>query len=177
MVQDRLSSAISKKLGIKDPFLDSLINLFIQQNLIRPFIDGLSGGGFGGGVFGAIGGLFGGGRASGGPVAPGRTYLVGERGPELVTFGASGQVHPNGAIPPNVGAVNQRVQPAQSGGRSEIVVRVEANEYFDARVEQVSGPLAYQASVRAVRAAAPEIVNQATAASPKRMQRLQTLGS
>lgn len=33
------------------------------------------------------------GRAAGGPVAAGGTYLVGERGPELVTFGASGFVH------------------------------------------------------------------------------------
>lgn len=32
-------------------------------------------------------------RASGGPVAAGRTYLVGEEGPELVTFGAAGMVH------------------------------------------------------------------------------------
>jgi hypothetical protein len=39
----------------------------------------------------------GGGRASGGPVQPGRTYMVGERGPELVTFGSNGYVHSNAA--------------------------------------------------------------------------------
>jgi len=33
------------------------------------------------------------GRASGGPVAEGKTYMVGENGPELVTFGADGYVH------------------------------------------------------------------------------------
>lgn len=38
-----------------------------------------------------------GGRASGGPVAAGRTYRVGERGPEMVTFGSSGYVHPAGS--------------------------------------------------------------------------------
>lgn len=32
-------------------------------------------------------------RAAGGPVRPGEPYLVGERGPELVTFGQSGIVH------------------------------------------------------------------------------------
>jgi tape measure domain-containing protein len=37
-------------------------------------------------------------RATGGPVVPGRTYMVGERGPELVRFGASGQVIPNHAL-------------------------------------------------------------------------------
>ena len=41
---------------------------------------------------------FRGGRASGGPVTAGGTYLVGERGPELLTIGASsGYVTPNGA--------------------------------------------------------------------------------
>ncbi len=40
-----------------------------------------------------IGGLFGlPGRATGGPVAPGRAYLVGERGPEVFLPTSSGQV-------------------------------------------------------------------------------------
>lgn len=38
------------------------------------------------------------GRAMGGPVSTGRTYVVGERGPELVTMGGSGYVTPNSAI-------------------------------------------------------------------------------
>jgi hypothetical protein len=33
------------------------------------------------------------GRAGGGPVDPNRPYIVGEEGPELVTFGAAGMVH------------------------------------------------------------------------------------
>jgi len=33
------------------------------------------------------------GRASGGPVKAGQTYVVGENGPEIVTFGADGMVH------------------------------------------------------------------------------------
>jgi TP901 family phage tail tape measure protein len=37
-------------------------------------------------------------RAAGGPVDGGSTYLVGERGPELVTMGASGYVTPNNAL-------------------------------------------------------------------------------
>ncbi|WP_030541503.1 hypothetical protein [Sphingobium sp. DC-2] len=36
------------------------------------------------------------GRATGGPVAPGRAYMVGERGPEMFVPTASGQVVPNG---------------------------------------------------------------------------------
>ena len=37
------------------------------------------------------------GRASGGPVVAGQTYIVGERGPELFTPGQSGSITPNGA--------------------------------------------------------------------------------
>jgi hypothetical protein len=36
------------------------------------------------------------GRATGGPVTPGRAYVVGERGPEVFVPTASGQVVPNG---------------------------------------------------------------------------------
>lgn len=42
--------------------------------------------------------LFGGGKASGGPVAGGTTYLVGEQGPELFTPSGSGTIIPNKAL-------------------------------------------------------------------------------
>lgn len=45
---------------------------------------------------GALTGSFAGGRAHGGRVAPGQAFLVGERGPELFTPGASGSVRPLG---------------------------------------------------------------------------------
>jgi hypothetical protein len=56
------------------------------------------------GQSGGIGGLFSGlvssifglpGRATGGPVAPGRGYLVGERGPELFVPTSAGRVEPS----------------------------------------------------------------------------------
>lgn len=59
---------------------------------------GLGGGGglgesAGAGLSGLIGSIFGlPGRATGGPVAPGRPYLVGERGPELFVPTSAGQV-------------------------------------------------------------------------------------
>jgi len=46
-------------------------------------------------VTSAIGGVFGGGRAAGGPVSAGTTYLVGENGPELFTSQTSGTIIPN----------------------------------------------------------------------------------
>jgi len=43
-----------------------------------------------------VGSIFGGGKASGGPVSKGTTYLVGENGPELFTPTGSGTIIPNG---------------------------------------------------------------------------------
>ncbi len=55
------------------------------------------GGGLGGSLGTSIAGLFGGapGRATGGPVAGGRAYMVGERGPELFVPQASGRIETN----------------------------------------------------------------------------------
>ena len=51
------------------------------------------GGGLGGGLLTGLLGLLGlPGRAMGGPVSPGRAYMVGERGPEVFVPTASGQV-------------------------------------------------------------------------------------
>jgi phage-related minor tail protein len=56
---------------------------------------GRGGGKGGGGIGGLVAGLLGlPGRSTGGPVAPGRAYLVGERGPELFVPTASGRVEP-----------------------------------------------------------------------------------
>jgi hypothetical protein len=41
---------------------------------------------------------FGGARAAGGPVSMGRTYLVGEKGPELFSPGSNGTIIPNKAL-------------------------------------------------------------------------------
>lgn len=48
-------------------------------------------------------------RAQGGPVSPGRPYLVGERGPEIVSFGRRGFVHPNKG---NAGQLRLQIVPS-----------------------------------------------------------------
>jgi lambda family phage tail tape measure protein len=53
---------------------------------------------FGKSIFDGIGSIFGGARANGGPVMGGKSYLVGERGPELFSPGASGMISPNGSF-------------------------------------------------------------------------------
>lgn len=55
----------------------------------------LGSGGFGNVVAGFFGSIAGG-RAGGGPVSAGSTYMVGENGPELFTPGSSGGITPNG---------------------------------------------------------------------------------
>lgn len=66
-------------------------------------IGGLGGGGGGGGL--NLGGLLGSilglpGRATGGPVSPGRGYLVGERGPELFVPTSAGRIEPQASARP-----------------------------------------------------------------------------
>ena len=52
-------------------------------------------------IGGPVGNLFGGGRATGGPVSAGTTYLVGEQGPELFTPSTSGNIVPNNKLGSN----------------------------------------------------------------------------
>ena len=108
-------------------------------------------GSFGGSAGGGIGGLlnFGGlvgsilglpGRATGGPVAPGRGYLVGERGPELFVPTTSGTVVANGGgsggrdvrvsiqvVAPPGGSAPQALQ--RSGRQVASAVRRALSEY------------------------------------------------
>jgi len=75
----------------------------IQRSLIQYGVNS-----FLGGLPGGLGGMF---RAEGGPVSKGRSYIVGERGPEMFTPGASGNITPN----------------HQLGGSTNVVVNVDAS--------------------------------------------------
>src|SRR5690606_9069839 len=73
--------------SIGDAFV-SMIQRMVAEALAADIMSALFGGkesgGSGGLIGGFLGGLFGGARAEGGPVSPGRAYLVGERGPEVI---------------------------------------------------------------------------------------------
>ena len=104
---------------------EDIAKLIIRFTVLEPLARSVQGlfndqskgsGGGGGGMWSsigtAVGGLLGGGtaaapaavpkiagaKAAGGPVSGGLTYLVGERGPELFTPGASGGITPNHAL-------------------------------------------------------------------------------
>lgn len=78
----------------------------IATAAIRSGLDSLGGGGQGGagGLLASLGSVLGGvlgapGRATGGPVSPGRAYRVGERGPELFVPTSSGRIETGGTAP------------------------------------------------------------------------------
>jgi tape measure domain-containing protein len=106
-IVDSLTAAVegTKSLAeVASDTLRSLANILLKFGL-QTFLGGL-GGGDPNNIFTK---LFGGGRASGGTVKGGTSYLVGERGPELFTPGRSGSIAPNNAM-----------------GGSSIVVNVDA---------------------------------------------------
>jgi hypothetical protein len=88
-------SAIAESFG-------KMITQMLIQSSMTDITGALFSGSTGGGIFSSIAGFFGGGKASGGPVYPGSTYLVGEKGPELLHMGTAGMVTPNDKIGGNV---------------------------------------------------------------------------
>ena len=89
------------------------IALSVVVNLVGDLIDGFRTLiNLGSRIGGAIGGMFGGGRAAGGPVSAGTTYLVGEKGPELFTPSRSGNIIPNGSMGGGSNVINITVNGA-----------------------------------------------------------------
>ena len=79
--------------GVALSALDAIAGAALKAGMGSLF--GGSGGGLGEALAGLVGGLPG--RATGGPVSPGRAYVVGERGPELFVPASSGRVEAGGA--------------------------------------------------------------------------------
>lgn len=104
-----LTGAIQRgKFGFEDLRRVALSALSeIAAAALRSGLDSIGGGGQGGagGLLGGLGALLGNvlgapGRATGGPVSPGRAYRVGERGPELFVPTTSGRIETGGAGAP-----------------------------------------------------------------------------
>lgn len=95
--------------GLVDSILRDLVRLAARQALVGLLSSEFGGpaGGAANVVGGAVSGGFGGGRQSGGPINPGQSFLVGERGPEMIVPQAPGQVVPlQPQAPPVVNVVN-----------------------------------------------------------------------
>ena len=93
-----LNSALS---SVLNKMADAMLNMGLFGNVGGSLIGGR----------GLLGNLFGGLLHAGGPAKGGRSYIVGEKGPEMFTPGVSGMVTPNSAL----------------GGSNNIVVNVDAS--------------------------------------------------
>ncbi len=108
----------------------------IAAAAIRSGIGSATGGGLGGVLTSLLGSLLGlPGRATGGPVAGGRAYLVGERGPELFVPTAAGRV--------------ETLRPAGSTQEVKVAITVNAPPGGEAKALQASS----RQVARAVKAA------------------------
>jgi hypothetical protein len=95
-------SGVSKLINFFDNVIDK-VKEFINLVKNNPLVQGLGD---------IIGKVFGGGKAAGGPVSAGTTYLVGERGPELFTPSGSGMIIPNNQLGGGGGSINITVNGA-----------------------------------------------------------------
>jgi len=126
-----LRAARTGKLGFEDmgkvamSILSQIAQAAVRDGMQQIGIGGSSGGG-GGGLLGGlvqlgtslVGNILGlPGRATGGPVSPGRAYMVGERGPEMFLPTSSGQVVANGGA--QGGARDVRVSISVNGGSAD----------------------------------------------------------
>jgi hypothetical protein len=87
--------------NVLNKMADAFLNIGLFGNVAGNLIGGK----------GLLGTLFGGFLANGGPAKAGKSYIVGERGPEMFTPGSSGMITPNHAL----------------GGSTNVVVNVDAS--------------------------------------------------
>ena len=98
--EDNVAGVLDGSKSIKDALRDLVDDLISQlaRAAAQSFTEnlfgepGTKGGGTFGDLLGSFLGSFGGGRASGGPIYPGKAYLVGEEGPELIRPMGAGMV-------------------------------------------------------------------------------------
>jgi hypothetical protein len=114
----------------------------LANSAFQSIAGSLFGGGGGGGKF--LSAIFGGARAGGGPVLAGRSYMVGESGPEMVTMGGNGYVTSNAALRSAVGA---------GGGP---VINIDARGAVEGTAAMIA---------KAIQRAAPAIVKQSVSAN------------
>lgn len=104
---DFFTDVIDGTKSVKDAFADMArsilrsVNQLVAQDIAKKIFGSFGGSKGGGGItdfFGSlIGSIFGGARAEGGPVSPGKGYIVGENGPEWFVPRSAGTIVPNGA--------------------------------------------------------------------------------
>lgn len=142
MLGDTLSNAFFTNIAAAESFGEAmgqmvrqlvaeLVRLIAKLVIIRGIMAFIPGANMATAGKGLLAGLFGGFRAAGGPVIGGRSYIVGERGPELFTPGATGSITPNHKI--GGGMVASVAISGRLMGRDWILAN-ERNEYTQKRI-------------------------------------------
>ena len=113
--------------------LKGLSMALMQDLVLKPIMESITGGMTSGAPGAFMSSLFGGARAGGGPVAPGKAYLVGENGPEIMVPNLGGQVIPNGGGPgmssrPSGSVVNIDARQADVGVVARVIEAMRALE-------------------------------------------------
>ena len=100
-------------------------------NMIKKFVEFIGNNPIVKGISGAIDSVFGGGKAAGGPVRSGTSYLVGERGPELFTPSSSGMITPNNRLGGGNTTINLNVTGAiDPEGTARTIIDVLNNSFY-----------------------------------------------
>ncbi|MDB5597375.1 MAG: hypothetical protein JWM36_4336 [Hyphomicrobiales bacterium] len=160
---DAFDSILTKG-GSVTQVLDSITSALLKAALQAAILGqgplaGLLGSASTAGGTSSLGGIIGsffnsaGARASGGPVQSGKTYLVGENGPEMVRFGQNGTVMPNSVIAggggggaPNIQIINQSSAQVETrdvgkGPDGRLMIRMLIREEFGTDISK-NGPMA-----------------------------------
>lgn len=131
--EDALVSFVTTgKLSFKDlanSIVSDLARIAVRQSITGPLSDML--GSMGGSIFSSLGGIFGGGRAGGGDVYQGMSYVVGENGPELFNppgRGSIGQIGSSATTVNVYNSTNSKVEVAESvdgSGNRNIAIMID----------------------------------------------------
>jgi hypothetical protein len=159
-VGDAFAKVIDGSMKVKDALkqVASQVLSMAANSAIRSLFGGI--GGAGGGFFSSLfGGLFGGFRAAGGPVSAGRSYVVGERGPEVFRPSSSGTI-----------TSNREVGSMSGSARAPVL-----NIYNSFDGESIR-TLVRDESGRVVAQSAPGIVNQSVMAVGDKMRKFPGYG-
>lgn len=138
--QESAKKAIDAVIAFFQPLIDTVNHLISLMERVAGSIGKVvsaAGGAIKGAasaVGNAVGNVFGG-KAQGGPVSGGASYLVGEHGPELFTPGTGGVITPNNAL----------------GGAGSIVVNINGGNYLSEEVAMEMGDYIVEALKRVSR--------------------------
>jgi hypothetical protein len=124
---DSLVQLLEGKFSSIGKIWGDLLRRMIAQALAAKLNEKLFGDNLGGGLLGpALTAVFGGFKAGGGPVEAGKSYVVGEQGPELFTPPTSGTITPNGALGGAGVTVIQHINVGSGVNRNDVMLAMNA---------------------------------------------------